>query len=77
MKFTGELDLYNKDKVAKINKFSYKVNKLKLNIEPEFILQIINFAENVAFRLGKINFNVDKVFLRTNKNYRDITIKKY
>ena len=76
MKFAGELDLYNKDKVAKINKFSYKVNKLKLNIEPEFILQIINFAENVAFRLGKINFNVDKVFLRTNKNYRDITIKK-
>ena len=76
MKFACELDLYNKDKVAKINKFSYKVNKLKLNIEPEFILQIINFAENVSFRLGKINFNVDKVFLRTNKNYRDITIKK-
>ena len=76
MKFTGECDLYNKDRVAKINKFSYKVNKLKLNIEPEFILQIINFAENIAFRLGKINFNVDKVFLRTNKNYKDITIKK-
>lgn len=76
MKFVGELDLYNKDRVAKINKFSYKVNKLKLNIEPEFILQIINFVENIAFRLGKINFNVDKVFLRTSKNYKDITIKK-
>ena len=76
MKFTGEFDLYNKDRVVKINKFIYKVNKLKLNIEPEFILKIINFAENIAFRLGKINFNVDKVFLRTRKNYKDIIIKK-
>jgi hypothetical protein len=29
----------------------------------------------VAYRLGKINFNVDKLFLRTNRNIRDIRIK--
>ena len=71
-----KLDLYNEDQVANINSFNYKMNKLKINVDPEFILQIINFAENVAFRLGKINFNVDKIFLRTNANIRDIKIKK-
>ena len=76
MNFVEELDLYNEDYVAKINKFIFNMNKLQLNIDPEFILEIINFAENIAYRLGKINFNVDKIFLRTNKNIRDIKIKK-
>ena len=75
MNFVEELSLYNEDNVAKINKFNFQVNKLQLNIDPPFILEIINFMENITFRLGKINFNVDKIFLRTNKNIRDIKIK--
>ena len=76
MNINIKIDLYSDDQVAKINDFNYYMNKLKLNIDPEFILEIINFAENVVYRLGKINFNVDKIFLRTNKNIRDIKIKK-
>ena len=76
MNLFGKLDLYNEDQVAKIDKFNYNINKLKLNIDPEFILEIINFADNISYRLGKINFNVDKIFLRTNQNIRDIKIKK-
>ena len=68
-------NLYSEDHLAKINSFIYNMNKLKLNIDPEFILEILNFADNVAYRLGKINFNVDKLFLRTNRNIRDIRIK--
>ena len=75
MNLIGQLNLYKEDQVAKINKFIYSLKKLKLNIDPEFILEIINFADNISYRLGKINFNVDKVFLRTNKNIRDIKIK--
>ena len=76
MNLNIKLDLYSEDQVAKINSFNYYMNKLKLNVDPKFILEIINFAENVAYRLGKINFNVDKIFLRTNKNIRDIKVKK-
>ena len=76
MNLFGKLDLYNEDQVAKIDKFNYNINKLKLNIDPEFILEIINFGDNISYRLGKINFNVDKIFLRTNQDIRDIKIKK-
>ena len=74
--FNEELNLYNEDNVAKINKFIFQMNKLQLNIDPPFILEIINFVESITFRLGKINFNVNKIFLRTNKNIRDIKIRK-
>ena len=77
MNLIGQLNLYKEDQVAKINKFTYSLKKLKLNIDPQFILEIINFADNISYRLGKINFNVDKVFLRTNKNIRDIKIKDH
>ena len=73
----ANLDVYNNDKVVKINKLIYKLNKLKISIDPEFILEIINFIDNIAYRLGKIDYNVDKIFLRTNRNIRDIKIKKY
>jgi hypothetical protein len=41
----------------------------------EFILELIDFIANIKYRLGEINMNVDKIFLRTDKNIRDITLK--
>jgi hypothetical protein len=76
MNINIKADIYNEDQVAKINNFNFSMNNLKLNVDPEFILQIINFVDNTALRLGKINFNVDKIFLRTNANILDIKIKK-
>ena len=70
-----EIDFYNNDKVLKIKKFNVALSQIKLSLEPEFILKILNFVDNIAYRIGKINLNVDKIFLRTDKNYKDIILK--
>ena len=73
--FNQDLDLYSTDKVAKINNFNLILGKQKLYLEPEFLAIILDFIENITYRLDKINFNVDKIFLRTDKNIRDIILK--
>ena len=75
LKFQNDFDFYVTDQIAKINSFNFDIGKYKLNIEPEFVNKIIDFGENVGYRIGKINLNVDKLFLRTDKNIRDISIK--
>ena len=75
LKINQDLDYYNNDKVLKINNFNIALSKLKLCLEPEFLLKIMDFVENITYRIDKINFNVDKVFLRTDKNFRDIRLK--
>ena len=69
------IDLYSTDKIAKINNFKLLLTKQKIYIETEFILELIDFIANIKYRLGEINMNVDKIFLRTDKNIRDITLK--
>ena len=73
--FNQDLDLYSTDKIAKINNFNLILGKQKLYLEPEFLVIILDFIENITYRLDKINFNVDKIFLRTDKNIRDIILK--
>ena len=68
------IDLYSTDKIAKINNFKLLLTKQKIYIETEFILELIDFIANIKYRLGEINMNVDKIFLRTDKNIRDIKI---
>ena len=75
LNFNQDFDLYSTDKVAKINNFNLIFGKQKLYLEPEFLAIILDFIENITYRLGKINFNVDKIFLRTDKNIRDIILK--
>ena len=70
-----EIDYYNNDKVLKINSFNISLSKLKLSLEPDFLLKIIDFIDNIAYRIGKINYNVNKIFLRNDKNIKDITLK--
>ena len=76
IRLNQQFDLYSEDKVVKFNKFNCSMSKLKLCIEPDFIFDLIDFMENITYRLGKINFIVDKIFLRTNEDIRDIEIKK-
>ena len=73
--FNQDLDLYTLDNVVKINNFNLILTKQKLSLEPSFLFQILFFAENLKYRLGKINSNVDKIFLRTDKNIRDILLQ--
>ena len=73
--FNQDLDIYTTDKVAKINNFNLIFTKQKLCLEPGFLFQILFFIENIKYRLGKINSNIDKIFLRNDKNIRDIKLK--
>ena len=59
--------------MSKINNFGFKMSKLKLNNDPEFIEEVINFFENILYHMEIINFNVDELFLRYN---RDLKIKE-
>ena len=69
----NEILNYKKSSMSKINNFGFKMGKLKLNIDPEFIEEVINFFENILYRMEIINFNVDELFLRYN---RDLKIKE-
>ena len=73
--FNQDLDLYKEDKIAKINSFNLILNKQKLFIEPIFMVKLLDFIDNISSRIGKINLFVDKIFLRTDKNIRDILVK--
>ena len=76
LNFNQDIDLFIPDKIAKFNIFNLFLTKQKLYIEPLFVLSILGYIENITYRIGKINFDVDKIFLRTDKNIRDILIKK-
>ena len=75
MNLNQDLDIYTTDKVAKINNFNLILTKQKLCLEPGFLFQILFFIDNIKYRLGKISSNFDKIFLRTDKNIRDIKLK--
>ena len=64
---------YKNSFMSKINHFKLDMGKLKLSIDPNFIQEIINFQENLFYRMEISNFNVDELFLHQN---RDNKIKK-
>ena len=64
---------YKNSFMSKINHFKLDMGKLKLSIDPNFIQEIINFQENLFYRMEISNFNVDELFLHHN---RDNKIKK-
>ena len=58
-----ELFYFKNGKVAKINKFEFIMTKIALYIDPNFINEILNFFQNIIYRMKIRNFNVDSVFL--------------
>ena len=64
-----ELFQYQKNSMSKINNFKFKMSNFKLNIDPHFIEEVINFFENILYRLEIINFNVDEIFLHRNIDF--------
>ena len=66
----SEMFNYKNSSMSKINKFVFKMGKLKLNIDPHFIYELINFFENILYRMEIINFNVDEIFLHRNRDFR-------
>ena len=58
-----EMFYFKSGKVAKINKFEFLIQKIALFIDPQFINEILNFFQNIIYRMKIRNFNVDSVFL--------------
>ena len=65
-----EIFNYKNSSMSKINKFMFQMAKLKLDIDPHFIEEVINFFENILYRMGIINFNVDEIFLHRNRDFK-------
>ena len=65
-----ETDILNhkKNSMSKINNLEFKMGKLGLNIDPNFIEETINFFENILYRMEIINFNVDEIFLSDDRD---------
>ena len=66
-----EMFYFKNGKVSKINKFIFNVQKLGLYIDPQFINEILNFFQNIIYRMKISNFNVDSVFLSSSKIMED------
>ena len=69
----SEIIDYKNTNISKIDSLKINMGKIKLNIDPNFIEEIINFGENILYQMEIINFNVDEILLPKNK---DIKIKK-
>ena len=61
---------YSKSSMSRINNLEFKMGKLKLNIDPDFIEEVINFFENILYRMEIINFSVDELFLHNDKDLK-------
>ena len=66
----GEFINYKKCSMSKISNFELKMGKLELKIDPDFIEEVINFFENILYRMEIINFNVDELFILNNQDIK-------
>ena len=66
-----EMFYFKNGKVAKINKFEFIITKISLYIDPIFINEILNFFQNIIYRMKIRNFNVDSVFLSSSNQNKD------
>ena len=71
--FVSDMVYYKNCNVSKINKLLLNCGKLKLGIDPFFIEEVVNFMENIFYRMEINNFNVDEIF---NKKNRDKEIRE-
>ena len=58
---------YFADKVSVINKIKLELDKIKLSLDPSFIISIIDFISNIIYRMNLRDFNVDKIFLNRDR----------
>ena len=69
-KIETEIIDFKNSSMSRINKFGLNMGQLKLSIDPSFIKEIINFRENLFYRMEITDFNVDEVFLHKDRNYQ-------
>ena len=62
-----EIDYFTKFKSINIKKQDIIIGKLELGIDPKFFIDLINFFENILYRMNITNFNVHSIFKNQNK----------
>ena len=53
---------YITDKVSSITNLNIEIDKIKLALDPNFIMSLIDFISNILYRMNLKNFNVDEIF---------------
>ena len=59
----GEIDYYKKFKIIKAKKQKFIVGKFEIGIDPEFIIDLLDFFDNILYRMNITNFNVHEIFI--------------
>ena len=72
----GEIDYYRKFKIIKAKKQEFLVGKLRLGIDPEFIIDLLDFLDNILYRMDITYFNVHEIFNNQEKQKEKINNDK-
>ena len=69
----NEIDYFDKLKIVKLNVNNIAISKLELGIDPQFLIEIIDFFGNILYRMNITNFFVNEIFQinQENKNKQD------
>ena len=77
----NEIYHFRKDNVWIIKGFALKLGNLKINIDPVFVEELMDFIKNIIYRMKIKNYNVDKLFLSNNEgfenNNQNLSLSKY
>ena len=77
----NEIYHFRKDNVWIIKGFALKLSNLKINIDPVFVEELMEFAKNIIYRMKIKNYNVDKLFLMDDdefdNNNQNLSLSKY
>ena len=78
----NEIYHFRKDNVWIIKGFALTLANLKINIDPIFVEELMNFVKNIIYRMKIKNYNVDKIFLLdndelNNSNNNNLSLTKY
>ena len=66
----NEIEYFDKLKIIKLIKSEINISQLELGIDPQFLIEIIDFFGNILNRMNITNFIVSEIF-QTNKEQQD------
>ena len=68
---------YITDKVTSITNLNIELDKIKLALDPNFIMSIIDFISNILYRMNLKNFNIDEIFSSSKEKIELNVIEEY
>ena len=64
----NKLDHFKNENIWIIRDFDLCFSKIQINIEPQFIEKIIDFFDNITYRIKINNYKIDKLFINDDNN---------